>query len=150
MLLHQECTTKAPSEARASQVTDALPTVSRKRSRCPCHKAQLGQRVRLDRVKTNVPGYTVGVYKHRVPRISSHLLDCAIYLYQTEAGALEGKEQGGSGFLHPLPTRSDSRRPRVPAVRLAGAAKPQEPGGGRAFPRNKKWWRWIDLNHRRA
>lgn len=37
-----------------------------------------------------------------MPRISSNLLDCALYLYQSKEDARNGESIGGSGFLFPL------------------------------------------------
>lgn len=37
-----------------------------------------------------------------MPRISSTLLDCAIYLYQNKQDAVIGENVGGSGFLFPM------------------------------------------------
>lgn len=42
-----------------------------------------------------------------MPRISSNLLDCALYLYQSEDDAKEGRNVGGSGFLFPLAYSED-------------------------------------------
>lgn len=51
---------------------------------------------------TNVPGFNVWVYNRDVPRISSALLDCVIYLYESRADADRGVALGGSGFLFPM------------------------------------------------
>ena len=53
-------------------------------------------------VETNIPGYAVGVYRPTMPRISSALLDCVVYLYESEVDARNGERTGGSGLLFPL------------------------------------------------
>lgn len=49
-------------------------------------------------------GHPFSLYLDRMPRIPDKHLNCAIYLYPTEADAYSGKKAGGSGFLVSVPT----------------------------------------------
>jgi hypothetical protein len=68
-----------------------------------------------------VTHYTPGgvlyrLWERNVPRIADFIMDCSVYLYQTEIDARDGVNYGGSGFLVHIPTKSDPARGYIYAV----------------------------------
>jgi hypothetical protein len=51
-----------------------------------------------------------------MPRISDHILDCSIYLYESEVDAKEGSKTGGSGFLTHVVSKADQNIGHLYAV----------------------------------
>lgn len=55
-------------------------------------------------------GLPFRAWKRQMPTIARDILDCVIYLYPSEAGAVKGVDAGGTGFLVGIPARHDGQQ----------------------------------------